>query len=185
MMSPKGARSKNKVMAVTNFRGRTIHYHLNLSSRRSPKNASQDLVGAKDKILRGESQRTAFSRSISLSQTNPAKLSSHTENVFQLERSLRVAASDPYKTHVFSGNPQPKNIHWKKPAEIILDKAHPPFYSWFPRGITNLCFNTLDPQRASRHCAVTLRCGQSRGINERKPGVRSSTMPSSARRGPG
>ncbi|MCB1841910.1 MAG: AMP-binding protein, partial [Halioglobus sp.] len=35
-------------------------------------------------------------------------------------------------------------IHWYTPPSILLDDSQPPFYRWFPDGVTNACFNALD-----------------------------------------
>ena len=43
-----------------------------------------------------------------------------------------------------------KRIHWHKPFDKVLDYAKPPFRSWFPGGLTNLCHNAVDRHLASR-----------------------------------
>ena len=37
-----------------------------------------------------------------------------------------------------------ENIHWYTPPATVLDSANPPFYRWFPDGVTNACYNALD-----------------------------------------
>lgn len=37
-----------------------------------------------------------------------------------------------------------RNIHWFEPPTRLLDDARPPFYRWYPDGVTNACFNALD-----------------------------------------
>lgn len=37
-----------------------------------------------------------------------------------------------------------QNIHWFKAPKTILDDSRPPFYRWFPDGMTNACYNALD-----------------------------------------
>jgi propionyl-CoA synthetase len=36
------------------------------------------------------------------------------------------------------------NIHWYQAPKTILDSDNPPFYLWYPDGITNACYNALD-----------------------------------------
>ena len=36
------------------------------------------------------------------------------------------------------------NIYWNKKPKIILDNSNPPFWSWFPEGELNTCYNCLD-----------------------------------------
>tara|TARA_R110002110_G_scaffold406421_1_gene626294 strand:- start:98242 stop:100107 length:1866 start_codon:yes stop_codon:yes gene_type:complete len=36
------------------------------------------------------------------------------------------------------------NIHWYTPPTTTLDSSRPPFYRWFPDGVTNACYNALD-----------------------------------------
>ncbi|MFP6779299.1 MAG: AMP-binding protein [Alphaproteobacteria bacterium] len=36
------------------------------------------------------------------------------------------------------------NISWNKKPKIILDNSNPPFWSWFPEGELNTCYNCLD-----------------------------------------
>jgi propionyl-CoA synthetase len=37
-----------------------------------------------------------------------------------------------------------ENIHWYTPPTEILDDSNPPFYRWYPDGVTNACYNALD-----------------------------------------
>ena len=37
-----------------------------------------------------------------------------------------------------------KDVHWMKPAPIVLDDANPPFYRWFVGGEINGCYNAVD-----------------------------------------
>ena len=37
-----------------------------------------------------------------------------------------------------------ENIHWYKAPSEVLDSSNPPFYRWFPDGVTNACYNALD-----------------------------------------
>ncbi|MEP1472395.1 MAG: propionyl-CoA synthetase [Halieaceae bacterium] len=49
------------------------------------------------------------------------------------------------------------DIHWFRPPEDVLDSATPPFYRWFPDGITNACYNALDIhilQGRAQQCAL-------------------------------
>ena len=43
-----------------------------------------------------------------------------------------------------------KRIHWHKPFDKVLDYAKPPFRSWFPGGLTNLCHNAVDRHLEAR-----------------------------------
>ena len=36
------------------------------------------------------------------------------------------------------------NIHWFETPDTVLDSENPPFYRWFPDGVTNACYNALD-----------------------------------------
>mgnify|MGYP001821430729 FL=1 len=36
------------------------------------------------------------------------------------------------------------NIHWFEAPDKVLDDSNPPFYRWFPDGVTNACYNALD-----------------------------------------
>ena len=45
---------------------------------------------------------------------------------------------------------QAKLIDWHRPFDRVLDYAKPPFRSWFPGGLTNLCHNALDRHLAAR-----------------------------------
>ena len=36
------------------------------------------------------------------------------------------------------------DIFWYQPPSIVLDDSNPPFYRWYPDGVTNACFNALD-----------------------------------------
>lgn len=35
-------------------------------------------------------------------------------------------------------------IHWFNDPQTLLDESRPPFYRWFPDGVTNACYNALD-----------------------------------------
>jgi propionyl-CoA synthetase len=35
-------------------------------------------------------------------------------------------------------------VHWFEPPAQLLDDSRPPFYRWFPDGVTNACYNALD-----------------------------------------
>jgi propionyl-CoA synthetase len=35
-------------------------------------------------------------------------------------------------------------VHWFTAPETLLDDSNPPFYRWYPDGITNACYNALD-----------------------------------------
>ncbi len=37
-----------------------------------------------------------------------------------------------------------EEIHWYKKWDRVLDDSNPPFYRWFPGGVTNTCYNALD-----------------------------------------
>jgi len=37
-----------------------------------------------------------------------------------------------------------RNIHWYQAPTTLLDDSTPPFYRWFPDGITNACYNAVD-----------------------------------------
>lgn len=37
-----------------------------------------------------------------------------------------------------------EDIHWYKAPTELLDSSNPPFYRWFPDGVTNACYNALD-----------------------------------------
>jgi propionyl-CoA synthetase len=37
-----------------------------------------------------------------------------------------------------------ENIHWFDAPATVLDDSAPPFYRWFPDGVTNACYNALD-----------------------------------------
>ncbi len=37
-----------------------------------------------------------------------------------------------------------KNIFWYQAPATVLDNSNPPFYRWFPDGVTNACYNALD-----------------------------------------
>ena len=37
-----------------------------------------------------------------------------------------------------------QDIFWYQPPSIVLDDSNPPFYRWYPDGVTNACFNALD-----------------------------------------
>lgn len=42
-------------------------------------------------------------------------------------------------------------VHWFKPPEQVLDDSNPPFFRWFPDGITNVAYNAVDRHVASGH----------------------------------
>ena len=37
-----------------------------------------------------------------------------------------------------------EKLHWFKPWERVLDDSNAPFFRWFPKGETNLCYNAVD-----------------------------------------
>jgi len=37
-----------------------------------------------------------------------------------------------------------QDIHWYRAPKTVLDSSNPPFYRWFPDGVTNACYNALD-----------------------------------------
>jgi propionyl-CoA synthetase len=37
-----------------------------------------------------------------------------------------------------------EDIHWYTPPTTVLDSANPPFYRWYPDGVTNACYNAID-----------------------------------------
>ena len=37
-----------------------------------------------------------------------------------------------------------EDIHWFKKPTQVLDDSNPPFYRWYPDGVTNACYNALD-----------------------------------------
>ena len=37
-----------------------------------------------------------------------------------------------------------QDVHWFDEPGIVLDDSNPPFYRWFPDGVTNACYNALD-----------------------------------------
>jgi propionyl-CoA synthetase len=39
---------------------------------------------------------------------------------------------------------QAQRVHWDKFPEKILDDSNPPFYKWYPDGLTNICYNAVD-----------------------------------------
>ncbi len=41
-----------------------------------------------------------------------------------------------------------QEVFWYESPTRILDDSHPPFYRWFPDGVTNACYNALDLQVA-------------------------------------
>ena len=36
------------------------------------------------------------------------------------------------------------DIHWYQPPTRLLDDSNPPFYRWYPDGVTNACYNAVD-----------------------------------------
>ncbi|MEM1402876.1 MAG: propionyl-CoA synthetase [Pseudomonadota bacterium] len=39
---------------------------------------------------------------------------------------------------------QAKHVHWDESPKTLIDDGNPPFYRWFPDGVTNACYNALD-----------------------------------------
>ncbi len=37
-----------------------------------------------------------------------------------------------------------QDIYWYREPATVLDSSNPPFYRWFPDGVTNACYNALD-----------------------------------------
>jgi propionyl-CoA synthetase len=37
-----------------------------------------------------------------------------------------------------------QDIFWYRSPNVVLDDTNPPFYRWFPDGVTNACYNALD-----------------------------------------
>jgi propionyl-CoA synthetase len=37
-----------------------------------------------------------------------------------------------------------KEIFWYQAPSVVLDDSEPPFYRWYPDGVTNVCYNALD-----------------------------------------
>ena len=37
-----------------------------------------------------------------------------------------------------------QDVYWFDEPSIVLDDSNPPFYHWFPDGVTNACYNALD-----------------------------------------
>ena len=37
-----------------------------------------------------------------------------------------------------------QQVFWYEPPQQVLDDSNPPFYRWFPDGVTNACYNALD-----------------------------------------
>ncbi len=37
-----------------------------------------------------------------------------------------------------------RDIFWYREPETVLDDSNPPFYRWYPDGVTNACYNALD-----------------------------------------
>jgi propionyl-CoA synthetase len=37
-----------------------------------------------------------------------------------------------------------RDIHWYREPATVLDSSNPPFYRWYPDGVTNACYNALD-----------------------------------------
>ncbi|MFT7286014.1 MAG: propionyl-CoA synthetase [Halieaceae bacterium] len=37
-----------------------------------------------------------------------------------------------------------REVHWYEAPETLLDDSNPPFYRWYPDGVTNACYNALD-----------------------------------------
>ena len=36
------------------------------------------------------------------------------------------------------------DIHWYQAPATLLDDSDPPFYRWYPDGVTNACYNAVD-----------------------------------------
>lgn len=47
-------------------------------------------------------------------------------------------------THAVDWMREADAIHWFRKPETLLDDSHPPFYRWYPDGLTNACYNALD-----------------------------------------
>ena len=39
---------------------------------------------------------------------------------------------------------QAQKVHWFRQPQHILDSSKAPFYQWFPDGLINICYNTID-----------------------------------------
>ena len=37
-----------------------------------------------------------------------------------------------------------QQVYWYEAPQQLLDDSNPPFYRWFPDGVTNACYNALD-----------------------------------------
>ena len=37
-----------------------------------------------------------------------------------------------------------RDVFWYEAPSQVLDSDNPPFYRWFPDGVTNACYNALD-----------------------------------------
>ncbi len=37
-----------------------------------------------------------------------------------------------------------QDIHWYQAPSTLLDESNPPFYRWYPDGVTNACYNAVD-----------------------------------------
>jgi propionyl-CoA synthetase len=37
-----------------------------------------------------------------------------------------------------------RDIFWYQPPSVVLDDSNPPFYRWFPDGVSNACYNAVD-----------------------------------------
>jgi propionyl-CoA synthetase len=37
-----------------------------------------------------------------------------------------------------------QDVFWYESPQQVLDDSNPPFYRWFPDGVTNACYNALD-----------------------------------------
>ncbi|OQR82228.1 acyl-CoA synthetase short-chain family member [Thraustotheca clavata] len=76
---------------------------------------------------------------------------------FTLRKSFRSLRLAPFSTKNYLteyqrsiDNPEEfwgeaaKDIHWFKPFSKVLDRSKAPFYTWFPDGEMNTCYNALD-----------------------------------------
>ena len=37
-----------------------------------------------------------------------------------------------------------EDVYWYRAPATVLDDSNPPFYRWFPDGVTNACYNAVD-----------------------------------------
>jgi len=90
-------------------------------------------------------------------QRAPTEWSAAKHGVARVNRRTRRAMTTYQEFHARSVRDpeafwadEAKRIHWHKPFDKVLDYAKPPFRSWFPGGLTNLCHNAVDRHLASR-----------------------------------